>query len=399
MKEGDPMDANPALPPALPPPTPSVAEMLGASPQRYADSNIDGGDPGAQDLPPPPIAEPVPSYPAAAPPPIETGWLNPAWLSSHVAQLISLLALLGIFSQGDAANLSSWFGKAICAAFVVAANVWMIARYFRHQVELHQVAVSARKAAKNGGVIKSAGWLIALLSLFLAAPVYAQPPPRTVPTCQIGLFNFGGRRQQQQAPAAPSTDPAVLAILNQIASQQAAMNSQLVGIAGQQGQLLAAALAGKPTPQGTPAPQLIVLPQGAQPLYAPTPPGAPLYAPTPPGAPLYQPTPPGAPLYAPSVPGLPLIQIAPPGQPIIQIHSPGSAPLYAPTQPAPIAVPPPTAPQITQPPSPTPPIGTMRPVMPGASQLPPAATPQRYSYYYGRYVTDPTPLVPVTMPR
>lgn len=301
--------------------------------------------------------------------PVKSGWKTTEFYLHGGMQLLSFLVLIGFVNAGDQATLADSWAKAVAAVATLITSGFSFYSYIKSRTILKTNATGNVRDIMSPTSFHSNAAVLPIIALFLfAAPTFAQAPalrvadrPPIIETASSNvpayflpwrawmhgqLNNSAPTPQQPQpiiinqpqpsVPAAPSTDPTVVALLQ----QQVQLHQQQVFLQQQIASLMNAGinhLAAPAAPAPAPAPIYYPVPQGVQPFPA---------APPAPVQPL--------PIVAPNPP-----QIFPQAAPApIQIL-PQAAP--APPQVIPIT-PPKTAPQTVPAPGPQ-----SLPVMPPAS--------------------------------
>ncbi|OAI46871.1 hypothetical protein AYO44_10470 [Planctomycetaceae bacterium SCGC AG-212-F19] len=144
---------------------------------------------------------------------MKPGWQTSEFWIALIGQVLAVLALTGAIRADDRAPLESALAGAVTAVFAIVSSASIVVRYIRSRTELKSQALAsdAERPLTPPPVLPS---LLAVVigALLFAAPLHAAPPP--APTCL-----FGGRQ--------PRTDPAVIALLQQLAQNQQTIISLL----------------------------------------------------------------------------------------------------------------------------------------------------------------------------
>ncbi|MFO0809068.1 MAG: hypothetical protein U0746_10625 [Gemmataceae bacterium] len=71
---------------------------------------------------------------------IRSGFRTSEFWTTAASQLLALLALIGLVKSDDVPGLQDAMAKCIAAAFVFAANAWVVIEYVRSRTFLKQAA-------------------------------------------------------------------------------------------------------------------------------------------------------------------------------------------------------------------------------------------------------------------
>lgn len=163
--------------------------------------------------------------------------MKPGWQSSEfwitlLGQLLTLLVLTGTVSIGDKDKLETAVTNMVTAIFTIISSGVIVVRYIRSRSELKSQALAAQDETPPRSMPPLALPLVGIALLFGAGLAQAAPP--SAPAC---LFF----RQQ------PRTDPAIMAMLQQLAQNQ---------------QTIITLLQQQQKPPAAPTPMIVLVPQG-----------------------------------------------------------------------------------------------------------------------------------------
>jgi hypothetical protein len=160
---------------------------------------------------------------------MKPGWQSTEFWIALVGQALALLALTGTINVGDKDRIETALANAVTAVFTILSSAAVVVRYIKSRSELKSQALATPEPPRTP-----------LLPLIVAAllfwPASAQAAPPSAPTCLMC-------RQR--------TDPAMLALLQQLAQNQ----QTIIALLQQR----------TPPPNAAPAqPLIIMVPGGPQ---------------------------------------------------------------------------------------------------------------------------------------
>lgn len=132
---------------------------------------------------------------------MKPGWRTSEFWMALIGQALALLALTGVIPVGDQEQLETALANAVTAVFTILSSAAVVIRYIRSRTDLKSQALTA--PPQRPLVLP----LVLVAGLLLATPLPAAPPAQ--PAC------FGQRQ--------PRTDPALLALVKQLAENQQAL--------------------------------------------------------------------------------------------------------------------------------------------------------------------------------
>jgi len=149
------------------------------------------------------------------------GWKTTKWWTTTISQLLALLTVFGILAPAEARTLEEALAKIVAAAFLLAANAWIVVQYIKGRV-----ALKTQTGSRLGSSVLPA--LVALLLFAGSAP--AQQPTCLLPwRAQVERRLQQLERQDRPAPQ-PQSDPEMKDLLRQLLSQL--QSRQALPIAG-----------------------------------------------------------------------------------------------------------------------------------------------------------------------
>jgi len=163
---------------------------------------------------------------------MKPGWQTSEFWVTLIGQVLALLAITGAISIGDRDKLETALTNAVTAVFTLLTSAVIVIGYIRSRTALKSAAIPVPPSTAGSRTLPMI--VLALAGgLWFAAPAAAAPPAQ--PTC------FLCRPQR--------TDPAVLALLQQLAQNQQTM----IGLLQQQQR-----------PPQPPAPPIVLVPSPQQ---------------------------------------------------------------------------------------------------------------------------------------
>jgi hypothetical protein len=111
------------------------------------------------------------------------GWKTTEWWTTTISQLFALLTVFGILAPADARTLEESLAKIVAAAFLLAANAWIVVQYIKGRV-----ALKTQNGNRPGSPI---------LPVLLALLCFAGAAPAQQPTCLLPWRAQVERRLQQ----------------------------------------------------------------------------------------------------------------------------------------------------------------------------------------------------------
>jgi hypothetical protein len=69
-----------------------------------------------------------------------SGFFTSEFWTTAASQVLALLALVGLIKSADLPGLQEAVAKCVAAAFVFAANAWVVIAYIRSRTEVKQAA-------------------------------------------------------------------------------------------------------------------------------------------------------------------------------------------------------------------------------------------------------------------
>src|SRR5262245_16709172 len=130
--------------------------------------------------------------------------MKPGWQSSEfwialVGQALALLALTGTIASGDKDKLETALANAVTAVFTILSSAAVVVRYIKSRSELKSQALAASEPQRSPPLLPL------ILAALLCWPGSVQAAPPTASTCLM---------------CRPRTDPALMALLQQLAQNQ-----------------------------------------------------------------------------------------------------------------------------------------------------------------------------------
>jgi hypothetical protein len=130
--------------------------------------------------------------------------MKPGWQSSEfwialVGQALAVLALTGAINVGDKDKIETALANAVTAVFTILSSAAVVVRYIKSRSELKSQALATSEPSRTPPLLP----LIVAALLFL--PTSSQAAPPSMPTCLM---------------CRPRTDPALMALLQQLAQNQ-----------------------------------------------------------------------------------------------------------------------------------------------------------------------------------
>jgi hypothetical protein len=194
-------------------------------------------------------------------------YLTSEFYKSLVPLVLAVLLSTGVIKPGDTGTIQGELMNMITAAFSLAASAYTIGHYIRSRTDLKVAtiqkneSVAIANAGNNPKVAKAALPLALICLLLLPGLASAQPPRPGQQSTSYCLGWFRNRNQQQR------TDPAVLAILNQlvgISQQNANTSAQILALLQAQLQAQHTTPTSAAPPAASAAPPVVIFPPTLQ---------------------------------------------------------------------------------------------------------------------------------------